>query len=272
MTDDLFRSAAYYYARFRPFYPEPIIRDIVRSLHLTKEDRVIDVGSGTGQLAIQIAKYVKEVFAVEPDKDMIREGKKFCRKHHVHNIRWLRLRAEDLGQQKNLGKFKLASFGTSLHWMDEIRVLKSLDPLITEDGGVVITGSWALWSKPTSYEKKIKLLIQKYLGKRRRAGSGTFRRRKDSHSDVLKRSPFSQIRFKRYVAKRKWSSAEIIGQLYSTSFANKAVLGDKRKNFEKDLRALLKILRPSGVFTRREPYDTIFARRRSHEPDHGSVV
>lgn len=272
MSSDLFKSAAYYYARFRPFYPEPLIRDIVRSFHLTKEDRVIDVGSGTGQLAIQIAKYVSEIFAVEPDKDMIKEGKMLCRKHNVRNIRWIRLRAEDLAKRRNLGKFKLASFGTSLHWMDEARALNNLDPLITKDGGVLVTGSWALWSRPTPYEKKIKSLIQKYLGKKRRAGSGIFHNRKETHSDILRRSPFTQIRVRRYVVNRKWSSAEIVGQLYSTSFANPAVLGRKRRSFEKELRALLQILRPSGIFLRREPYDAIFARRRSHKPDHGSMV
>src|SRR2546430_7210826 len=61
-----FGMAAEQYDRHRPRYPEPLIAGLVTSAHMG----VLDVGSGTGIAAKQLAESGADVLAVEPDERM----------------------------------------------------------------------------------------------------------------------------------------------------------------------------------------------------------
>ena len=54
---------------------------------------------------------------------------------------------------------------------------------------------------------------------------------------------------------------EVVGLVYSMSFASPALFGDLKEEFEAELRAELIALSPSGVFEKKEQYYAIFARR-----------
>ncbi|MBI2550886.1 class I SAM-dependent methyltransferase [Candidatus Uhrbacteria bacterium] len=259
---DYFVSAASYYARYRPFYPEPLIQDVVDFFILTKNDRVIDIGSGTGQLAIQMAKYVEEVLAVEPDADMIAEGRKLCRKHGIDNIKWKQAAAEKL--DASIGTFKIATFGASFHWMEQERILSFLDSVIESEGGVAIAGSQSVWLPTEDWEEVVKQMIQKYLGEERRAGTGKFKqaaKTDERFEDLLNKSLFSLFEERQYKHKREKTIDEIIGRIYSTSFANPAVLGEKKEAFENELRNELNRLNPQGLFEKTENYYLFLAKR-----------
>ncbi len=205
MADELFASAAYYYAHYRPFYPEDLIRDVVARFDLSKDDRVIDIGAGTGQLSIQISPHVKEVVALEPDQEMIDEGKKLCEEHGAKNIRWVASSAEDIGEAPSLGSFKIAVFGKSFHWLDRDRVLHHLESLLQPSGGIVIVGAPSMWESTAGWELEIKKLVQKYLGKERRAGSGTFHRSDETYSATLQRAGYLDIEHRTYSREEKFS-------------------------------------------------------------------
>ena len=59
-----------------------------------------------------------------------------------------------------------------------------------------------------------------------------------------------------------WTMDGIIGYLFSTSFASRAVLGDKAEGFERDLRARLSRLSPEGRFEDEIEHSVISAKRR----------
>ena len=71
---DIFQGTAWYYARFREGYPPEFFDLIKRKFDLLKGDRVLDLGCGTGQIAIPISASVKEVVAMDPEPEMISEG------------------------------------------------------------------------------------------------------------------------------------------------------------------------------------------------------
>lgn len=58
---------------------------------------------------------------------------------------------------------------------------------------------------------------------------------------------------------RSLSIDEILGGLYSTTFASKPVLGDNQPAFEEELRDSLLKLNPLGQFLIKEYHDGIFA-------------
>jgi hypothetical protein len=54
----LFTGTAWYYARYRPGYPEAFFADLVARFHLDGTGRLLDMGCGTGQLTIPLAQHV----------------------------------------------------------------------------------------------------------------------------------------------------------------------------------------------------------------------
>lgn len=261
---DYFASAAWYYARYRAFYSKEIIDDITEFFGLQKGSRVLDIGAGTGQLAIQMAEHAKEVVAIEIDSDMIKEGKELCRQRGVENIRWVQTTAEQLGTVSELGRFTLATFGASFHWMNQQQLLIFLDSVIEPDGGVAIAGSHSVWWPTEPWGIAVKELIQKYLGEERRAGTGTFKTSATTHErfeDILKRSAFASVDERNYHIKRQQTTDQVIGRIFSTSFANPAVLGEKKEAFENDLRETLTQINPEGLFEKMDEYYLFLARR-----------
>ena len=73
---DIFHGTAWYYARYREGYPQEFFDLIRQKFDLSTDDRVLDLGCGTGQIAIPISSLVKEVIAMDPEPEMIEEGKK----------------------------------------------------------------------------------------------------------------------------------------------------------------------------------------------------
>lgn len=261
MITDLYKSAAYYYARFRPFYPDELVQDITSIFQLKRNDRILDIGSGTGHLAIQLSPKVNEIVAVEPDSEMIKQGKWFSDQYHTTNIRWIRSPAEELSAIPDLGNLKLATFGTSFHWMQQDKVLKLLEPLIESEGGVVVTGSASLWTKTDPWEVEIKTLVQKYLGEKRRAGTGHYQQPTEPFIDMLKRSTFREVQERHYLPKREMNIDQVIGRTFSASWANPALFGDRKDAFEHELRERLLAIEPSGKFIKSEEYYAFFAKR-----------
>src|SRR3989338_1595771 len=47
-----------------------IIKNVVRAAHLQKDDIILEIGSGTGNLTLELAPQVKKVIAIEIDRSL----------------------------------------------------------------------------------------------------------------------------------------------------------------------------------------------------------
>jgi ubiquinone/menaquinone biosynthesis C-methylase UbiE len=247
---DSFKGTAWYYARYRQGYPEPFFIHITERFHLDETGRLLDLGCGTGQLAIPLAKRFEQVIGMDPEPEMLAEAKVQARKAGVTTITWIEGGSADLEDMKaQPGTFRLVTMGSSFHWMDRDAILQTLAKLIVPSGGIVIVWTEFLWNKTNEWTQAVKTVIQRWLGEERRAGSSTYVEPKERHEIVLARSPFKRRETYRLDYQRYWTIESLIGQLYSTSFSSVAVLGNQRESFEEDLRKTLLELNPSGQFT-----------------------
>jgi len=230
---DVFKSAAEYYAQYRPKFPPELFKYLIAKFNLNGHGRLLDLGCGTGNLTIPLAEYFEEVVGLDPEQEMLDQAKIEADSKGVDNIQWLKMMAEDI--DSSLGRFKLATMGLSFHWMDEQIVLDKLYPLIEEGGGVAIaSGTTVLWNdyKNEAWKAICRKTIQKYLGEERRAGKGKFVKPDKSFADFLKASKFKNLEYYKYKYERSRSLDEIVGHLFSTSYATPALLGDKKEMFE----------------------------------------
>ncbi|MFI6333644.1 class I SAM-dependent methyltransferase [Streptomyces sp. NPDC050535] len=65
MLRDTFDEVAEVYDRARPAYPAPLVEALIRGAGLTPDSRVLEVGPGTGQLTVPLARLGCRITAVE---------------------------------------------------------------------------------------------------------------------------------------------------------------------------------------------------------------
>lgn len=262
---DLFKGTAPYYARYRHQFPAEFFNLVAGKFKLDSTGRMLDLGCGTGQLAIPFAAYFEEVIGLDPEPEMLEQAALAAETAGATNIRWLEGGSADLPDlQPQLGKFRLVAMGNSFHWMDQAATLANLDEMVEPGGGLVITGIGAgssFGGTFNGWQNIVNELLKKWLGETRRAGSGTYQQPTERFEQILARSSFSRVERLEMNDTRFVSIEEIIGLLYSTSYASKAVLGDKQAGFEQELRETLLRTNPGGKFAEQMNIEIILAQR-----------
>jgi SAM-dependent methyltransferase len=157
----LFAGTAWYYARYRPGYPRAALDDIVGCLHLEGTGRLLDLGCGTGQLVLPLAAHVAEGVGIDPEMDMLTEGRRQAHERGVANVRWVRGCSVDL--PAGLGRFRLVSMGRCFHWMDRVHVLTALDEIVDDRGALVILNDSNLLVPATSWQRAIADVQRRFL-------------------------------------------------------------------------------------------------------------
>ncbi len=213
---------------------------------LNGKGKLLDLGCGTGQILLPLAKDFEEIVGLDIEPDMIMEAKKEAQKRNVKNVRWITGKAEDISEQ--MGTFRLATAGASLHWRDGAEVLKEIYGVSEAQGGVALiqnpTSGWT--NNKEEWKKVRKEVIQKYLGEERRNGS--FLEKWKDWEELLEESPFGGYDEWIHDYEIVWSLEQAIGYLYSTSFARREMFGDRIEAFEEELKQKLLNCEPSGIF------------------------
>jgi ubiquinone/menaquinone biosynthesis C-methylase UbiE len=222
-------------------YPQEFFDYVVANAKLNGRGRLLDLGCGTGELAIPLAKYFEYVLGLDPDLGMLKEARKKQYALGINNISF------NKGSSKNLekvnGTFKLVTMGQSFHWMDEKTVLKSLYERLEPRGGVVIVGTSPIDQNRLMMQanKAVGTAIGKYLGPNRRAGKHIYTPTGENwETKLFPQSAFRKIEKRTYVIKVKRTAEQIVGNLFSMSFASRKLLGLQSEEFEKELTQQLK--------------------------------
>lgn len=251
-ASNIFKGTAWYYARYRWPYPAQIFPDVVEYYKLDGKGKLLDLGCGTGELTLPFAKYFEETIGVDPSADMLAEAKTKAEQEGISDVRWIESKAEDI--DPSLAPVRLTTAGVSFHWMNQPAVFEKVYNISEPDGGMVIIGDTSPVrgkEKTEDWKMKRKELIIKYLGEERRAGDNLhkdFIPEKRPFEELIAESPFKTFEFKEYEYTTERTIDEIVGFLWSTSYAGKRQFGDRVDEFEQELREELLKLVPSNKF------------------------
>jgi len=267
VASELFRGAASYHARHAVPYPDDLFRSLVRLCGLTSSSRALDLGAGTGQIGIPLARSVADVLFVDPSDEMVREGRRKADAQGVKNIKYLVSRSEDLNEP--MASFDIATIAESFFFMDRETVLAKLAQALKPGGCVVIINRERDSSEPGAWHIPLLRELQEFWGDSFPEGLRPALTLSDTgvraslDREALRASHFSEITELCHYYERRCNIDELLGYLHSTSLGAPATLGPRHEEFTTRFRRFLLSYSPSGVFVERGHVTTLLGHRPS---------
>ena len=260
-SEDYFRSSAGYYTDYRKPYPAALFEPMRGSFQTGSENALLDVGCGTGQIALPLRDDFGRVVGVDLSQEMIDYVNQRSEELGATNTEFIQLAGEEIGSLT--GPFDLITYGSALHWMDIRRSLAACGDLLSEGGGVAILAMSSIWGGKADWEQAVVRVVQKWMGDDRRAGSSTFNSSTNgvSFEDALVNAGFDIFNSGVVEASYSVDIPFIIGHLYTTSYCNRDLLGENVEAFERDLSQTLLELNSVGEFQWSPGASYIFGRK-----------
>jgi len=245
LSQNLFQGTVPYYSRYRLPYPESLLAEIRDRAKLSGQGQLLDLGCGTGEITLPMSSFFQQVVALDIDSEMLAEAKQKAGVLDLNHISWLNESAEQFSSANHA--FELITIGAAFHWMDRESIAKKSREWLLPGQPIVVLGYTSIWTGTADWHGLVCDVIQKWLGPKRRAGTGIYDDVLDPHELVLINAGYTLDEIK-YQHNHTWTLDELIGNLYSTSFASPVVLGDNKNAFESNLRETLLNYHSSGTY------------------------
>jgi SAM-dependent methyltransferase len=108
------------YALYRRDVPDALIKAAVRAAGLTDRDVALDLGCGTGQVAVPLSRYAKAVLAVDLEPSMLASLRARSAATEIANVLPVLAADRDLAVIAAVwgGSLGAVTVANALHWMD----------------------------------------------------------------------------------------------------------------------------------------------------------
>lgn len=222
-----FETTAEFY-RYREPYPEAFFDEIAARLALSRDTRLLDVGSGPGNLAIGFTPFVGTCTAIDIEPEMLRVARQAAADAGA-NIRFILTRVEDLDVPDN--SFDLVTIGRALHWLEQHESLSVFERVVAPGGSIASCGC-------PSTDANDWLAGYKRLRKAWSPDHDESRYKIDMNAWFAP-SSFRNTEEICVPYKHQVTIDDLVQRALSFSNSSPAVLGDKRPQFEQELRAVL---------------------------------
>jgi SAM-dependent methyltransferase len=248
-------GSAPHYRYGRPPYSPDLEAVLTNELGLDGNGRLLDVGCGPGILVLRLAGLFEQAVGLDPDPDMLAEGRRAGQRDGV-DVQWVQALAEDVPEAAP-GPYRLVTFGQSFHWTDEQRVAETVYDML-DPGGAMALVVHTVAGRPTPPSPgpppiphdEVTALVEKHLGSTRRSGQGEAPVRTHRFEDVLVRTRFGPPRslFAPGIPDLIRDSESVISGYLSLSWSAPHLYGERLDEFIEDARRLLAAKSPSGMF------------------------
>ncbi|GLW90653.1 class I SAM-dependent methyltransferase [Actinokineospora globicatena] len=164
-------EVADFYDRYRRGYPGEVVDAVVRAFGLTGADVVVDLGCGTGQLALPLAARVRAVVGVDPEPDMLTRAAA----HGVPNATWVLGKDSDLPALRAVtGPVAAVTVGQALHWMDHEVLFREIAATVRPGGGIaIVTNGTPLWLQDSDWSRALREVLEQWFTTKLVATCGT---------------------------------------------------------------------------------------------------
>jgi SAM-dependent methyltransferase len=221
----------------------------------------LDLACGTGQIAVPLAKYFSGVWAVDQEAESVAYGEAESEALGITNITWVTGSAETVTLD---GPFELIAIGNAFQRLNRTDVAQRMLSWLKPGGEVALVWGDSPWRGDLPWQKAMQEVLHDWM-----AESGATDRvparweeamAREPHEQVLHRAGFDYVGKFDFLAEQTWRVETLIGFVYSTSFLNRRVLGDRAADFERDFANRLRSCQVDGVFQESASYAYELAR------------
>ncbi|WP_313894388.1 methyltransferase domain-containing protein [Psychrobacillus sp.] len=245
--NSLFEGTSSYYSRYRPLYPASLIRYLISRFSLDGKGQMLDLGCGTGQLALRFSDWFEGIVGIDTEPEMIEEAIRLSKEVRVENLDCFNGDI-DTYKEKFYENFRLVTIAKAFHWMDREKVLDTLYEMVSLGGGIAIIDNYSPNKEILPWQDKVNEVVEHWYGNERRAGNTTYSHPIISHQAIIKNSKFDLETHEIPTYEQLWTIDSIIGNLYSTSYGAKRFLGGNVHLFENHLKKELLELDNTGIY------------------------
>ena len=220
--------------RHRPPYPQEVFI-LLASLVLDEPRAVLDVGSGSGDIARPLVELVERVDAVDFSQRMIETGKQLPNGNHPH-LNWIYGKVEEVPLAP---PYALITAGSSIHWPAWEVAFPRFHRMLTPRGSLALIYRRTL---PMPWDSEIRKILAQFSDRQGHRGSnaikelearGFFRRQGEKETAPI---PFSQ------------SLDDYIEGLHSRSGFSVERMGQQRAvDLDRQIRTLLLQFHQDGI-------------------------
>jgi SAM-dependent methyltransferase len=228
------------YHRYRHGYPEPVIDVLVEAFGLSARDLVVDLGCGTGQLTLPVARRVRAVAGMDPEPDMLRRARQAARDAGVSNVSWMLGADTDLSAlpglfgEKSIGA---VTIGQALHWMGHEELFRVAGPLLRPGGGIaVVTNGTPLWLQHSAWSGGLREFLERWLGTRLSASCGTDEQSQHRYRQALALAGY-EVAAAAVDHAAELSFDQLVGGVLSALPADRLPAADQRPAFAEQIRS-----------------------------------
>lgn len=232
-----FASTVEFYTRYREPYASAFFRTVAEQLALRGDEALLDIGCGPGPLAIGFAPFVGSCTGLDPEAAMIEAAKATAEEAGVHlDLRLGRMEDFPAGQM-----FDLVTIGRALHWLDRGAVLQVLERIVSGPGCVLICGATSIGTPAAPWLKSYEEIRWSW------ASDPDRKRYRIESKEWFAGSRFGELDRISVTHAQHVTIADLIGRALSKSNTSPAVLGERRAEFEAEIRAALEPFSQDGV-------------------------
>ncbi|MCX5481411.1 class I SAM-dependent methyltransferase [Kaistia geumhonensis] len=211
-----FETTAATYERFREPYPAAFFAKVAERLGLAGSERLIDLGTGPGILALGFAPYVGSVLGVDPEAEMIAVARDNAARDGLA-LPLIHGRTEDLSA--DLGTFDLVTIGRALHWMERAPTVAVLDRLLAQEGVILTTGSAPAKDDRNPWLETMERVSHSWAPHDERVLS--------VYRTWFEATPFAEVEDITYVFAAPVTPEHLFARLLTRSSTSPAILGDR---------------------------------------------
>jgi ubiquinone/menaquinone biosynthesis C-methylase UbiE len=251
MAPEFGGDVAICYSKYRRGYDESVIDWLADALALDRDSIVVDLGCGTGQLAIPISARVRAVVGIDPEPEMLVRAAAEADRQGRTNVSWTLGSDRDLAALGALlGDRSIAALviGNAIHLMDHEGMFKAIYSLIRPGGGVaLLANSTPLWQQDSPCSRAVRAALERWFDTKLTSMCGTDHPSRRMYAAALRAAGYSDVTetvIREYAEEMdlQW----VIGHLYSAIPEDQLPGPDQRASFEQRIRAALG---PTTTFT-----------------------
>jgi len=134
------------YVKYRPHYPQEVIPYLEKTIGLTSEKIVADIGSGTGISSVLFLENGNKVYGVEPNKEMREAGEAYLSQYKKFIS--VAGTAEDTLLESD--SMDVIVCGQAFHWFDTEKSKIEFTRILKENGYVVL-----IWNERNTKDSQL---------------------------------------------------------------------------------------------------------------------